>query len=955
MLMGNNLNIYYFNDLKASPLRSFFYVFIEKMWLYLKINISILKTVLIKLFFFSLISFQLYSQELLPFVENYNKSNYQGDNQIWNVEQGNDKAMYFANNHYLLRYDGVKWEKYMLPNKTIIRSILIDGDKIYSGSYKEFGYWIRKEGKMIYTSISKGIKVFEERENEEIWKIFKFKNKVYFQSFNEIFLYEGNKIKKTKFPFLISYCFPIDNQLLIASVDNGVFIMNDSNLTKIKGWGVLENNVIHCIEKYQNKTYFFTKKNGIYIAENGVLSPWKNDLNESFKTEIINAAKFAKNNKLIIGTASNGIYIINLIDNSYININRNNVLMNNSILSIGQDKENNLWLGLDNGIAHVEVNSSIAIFSDNSGTLGSVYSVATTDKGYLIASNHGVFKYEANLFSLVPKTQGQAWNISKINNKYLIGHNEGTFVYENGDFYKLNDISGGWNLTKSNINNFYFQASYSGVWIYENPMDLSQKRLVNGLIKPIKYVAQNRKNELWAADNYRGLYRIIYNEDFKTIKVENVTQKSKIVNDFGVKIFEFRNEILFLMNNSWYTYNSITNKLIDNELFNTNFKNISDIVAIDEFNFVLLQEGLLYHIYANENKFIWNSIQEKYYKGKIINDNIKIFKSNNNFLLNLDDGFISLRIKNEIIHSPILNIEAYNEGVLAEKNSRIKYNSELKIGIISGVYGITKPNLFFKINDSYNFIPIKEGEIVLNNLNSGLHNITVFYYDGLNYNEVSNFDFVVSKPWYFSFWMIVLYLAVLVTILYLYYKWNKIRYTQKLVLQEEEQKHKNEILELELIAENELKIQEYEKHILELEILTKSSEVTGKSLSIAKQSEMIDSIQGILDTEEDFDKLKNEIKKVIKINSINKHEWETFESNLNQIHDQFIINLSKIYPNLTSKDIKLCVYLRMNLSSKEIAPIMNISFRGVELHRYRLRKKLNLIQDENLSKFLLSL
>jgi FixJ family two-component response regulator len=65
----------------------------------------------------------------------------------------------------------------------------------------------------------------------------------------------------------------------------------------------------------------------------------------------------------------------------------------------------------------------------------------------------------------------------------------------------------------------------------------------------------------------------------------------------------------------------------------------------------------------------------------------------------------------------------------------------------------------------------------------------------------------------------------------------------------------------------------------------------------------------------------------------------TFETNLNQIHE-FIIKLSKKYPNLTAKDIKLCIYLKMNLTSKEIAPMMNISFRGVELHRYRLRKKL---------------
>jgi len=125
-----------------------------------------LKTRLLKLILLGLISFQLYPQELLPFVENYNKSNYQGDNQIWNVVQGNDKAMYFANNHYLLRYDGVKWEKYTLPNKTIIRSIMVDGDKIYSGSYKEFGYWVRKGGKMIYTSISTKKNVFDEKENE---------------------------------------------------------------------------------------------------------------------------------------------------------------------------------------------------------------------------------------------------------------------------------------------------------------------------------------------------------------------------------------------------------------------------------------------------------------------------------------------------------------------------------------------------------------------------------------------------------------------------------------------------------------------------------------------------------------------------------------------------------------------------------------------------------------------
>jgi ligand-binding sensor domain-containing protein len=82
--------------------------------------------------------------------------------------------------------------------------------------------------------------------------------------------------------------------------------------------------------------------------------------------------------------------------------------MNNSILSIGFDQENDLWLGLDNGIAHIEINSPIALFSDNSGVLGSVYSVAMTPGGYLLASNHGIFKYKDKNLSVFGGSQGQA-------------------------------------------------------------------------------------------------------------------------------------------------------------------------------------------------------------------------------------------------------------------------------------------------------------------------------------------------------------------------------------------------------------------------------------------------------------------------------------------------------------------------------------------------------------------
>ncbi|MEP6929684.1 MAG: histidine kinase, partial [Flavobacterium sp.] len=566
-------------------------------------------------------------------------------------------------------------------------------------------------------------------------------------------------------------------------------------------------------------------KKGIFIVEKKRLRPWNNPLNETLKSTTINVAKFIKGNKLVIGTGNKGVYILDLNSNSYKNIDRNNVLMNNSILSIGFDKEDDLWLGLDNGIAHVEVNSPISFFYDNSGILGSVYSVATTNKGYLIASNHGIFEFGSGRFNMLPNTQGQGWNITKIGTKYVIGHNDGAFSYDNGLLTKINPVSGGWNLSKSSINDTYFQSTYSGILVYDNLKDLSQYKIIKDLAKPIRYVAQNKKNEIWAADNYRGLYRVLLDDNYKTKKIENVTQQSKIKNDFGIKIFEFRKEILFLINNSWYTYNSITNKLEENELFNANFKNVSDVVAIDEDHFMVLQNGILYHIYASGNKFVWNIIQEKYYKGKLINENLRIFKNDNHYLLNLDDGFISLQLKYENKQHRALRVEAFSDDVLVLNDSKIKFNKELKINVISGIYGASKPNLFYKLNKSRDYTPISNGVILLNNLSSGYHSIVIYKHDGASYEKVDEFSFKVAQPWYFSFWMILLYLFVIAAVLFFYYKWNKLRYTQKLKLQAEELKHQREILEMELKAENELNIQEYEKHILELELQTKSSEV----------------------------------------------------------------------------------------------------------------------------------
>lgn len=896
------------------------------------------------------------AQELLPFVENFTKSDYAGDNQNWNVVQGNDNAIYLANNHYFLRYNGVRWEKYTLPYQTIIRSVFSDGNRIYCGSYKEFGYWERINGEMIYFSLSENKQLFlGDSDNEEIWKIIKYKGAIYFQSFNEVFIYKSNAITKIKFPFQISYCYEVDGQIYVASVRKGVYLMKDNQFIKKKNWESIDDNIIHNIEKHQGIPYVFTKSNGIFLEENGVLKPWKNGLNNQLKNEVILTAKFINSNLLAIGTALNGLYLVDLKNNSYKNLNRQNTLKNNAVLAITTDKENDIWLGLDNGISHVEINAAVSMFSDNSGVLGSVYSLATQNNHYLFATNHGLFTSINKQIKPIPNAQGQVWDIFQHNDSLIVGHNDGTYVFDQGVLRKGNPISGGWKLLKSEFETVYFQATYSGIVCYKDINELSKFKFLEKLAKPIRNIAQNKPNELWAADNYRSLYRIVYDSNFTTKKIENVSQDNGIVNDFAVKMVKYKNEILFLINKNWYTYNAIAGKLVIDTVFNKEFKNISDIIPIDDSNFIVLYSGLLYAVTQQKNEFVWELIPEKYYAGRIIFESTKAFKHGKSILLNLDDGFISYQLNTKRKALPKIVIEGFLQGKWIEPNGKVKYNQSLELHCIAEYFGYNRPELFYQLNNSTEFVRVQKGNIVLNNLNSGNQEVTLFCYDGRNYLKIATYEFSVSNPWYFSFWMILIYILLISGSFLLYYKWNKIRYTQKLKLKEEELKHQKEILEIELKSQNELNIQQYEKHILELEIKTKSSEVAVKSLSIAKQSEMIDTIQAILETEADVNKLKSEVKKTIKINAINKQEWKSFENNLNQIHNEFIIALSKKYPNLTSKDIKLCVFLKMNLSSKEIAPMMNISYRGVELQRYRLRKKLGISQEESLYKFMITI
>jgi len=84
-------------------------------------------------------------------------------------------------------------------------------------------------------------------------------------------------------------------------------------------------------------------------------------------------------------------------------------------------------------------------------------------------------------------------------------------------------------------------------------------------------------------------------------------------------------------------------------------------------------------------------------------------------------------------------------------------------------------------------------------------------------------------------------------------------------------------------------------------------------------------------------------------------QWEVFETAFDEVHEDFLVRLKERFPDLTPREMRLCAYLKMNISTKEISTLMNISVRGVEISRYRLRKKLGIGRETNLTLFILGL
>lgn len=188
--------------------------------------------------FVLLLSFSpLYTQNIpfTPPVYNYTTNNYRAGNQNWSVAQDKQGVVYFGNNNGLLSFDSTNWFLHSLPNNLSVKSIFIDSvkspERIYVGSFEEFGYFEKDETEtLIYHSLKEKVKDYNFH-NDEIWSIHLLDNSVYFQSFSKIFVYNGNDIEVLDPYPAVLYFFPIDNITYAQLINSGLAVFNGNNIS----------------------------------------------------------------------------------------------------------------------------------------------------------------------------------------------------------------------------------------------------------------------------------------------------------------------------------------------------------------------------------------------------------------------------------------------------------------------------------------------------------------------------------------------------------------------------------------------------------------------------------------------------------------------------------------------------------------------------------------------------
>lgn len=914
-------------------------------------------------------------------VVNYERSLYKGGFQNWMVTQSRDNWMYFANSNGLLEFDGTNWMLYSVRND-VIRSVKIIDNKIYIGGSTEFGFFEPNDvGRLAYHSLS------EKTVNwgGEVWNILDNYEHTFFVSEHNIHIYDKNAENVTTIysPSKIDCSVLFNNVLYLGTVDGIFSLSNNNKFVLLPQSKSLAGNKLINLCTYKDKLLITTSKSGLFLLDSLSHITHIQSVADDFirKNQLFSST--VSETKIALGSVQNGVFIFDMESPSYKeSFNIQNGLKNNTVLNCFFDKDQNLWLGLDKGIAYIQLKSPIRPLFATLSPIGTGYCSMVYNNELYLGTNQALYKVakDGNC-ELIKSSEGQIWSLNIIDGSLFSSGDNGVIVVSSTGTYKI-DIPGAWEthvLTADK--NRLIVGTYSGFYIIEkrdNRWHVSHK--VPVFMDSCRgFIEDEEGYSFWVVNTNSNIQKITFDKNFSNItKKKEYTLKNGTIGANNVfRIID--NNLVICTNDGIYQYSRISDTFdryhqLESRLEGSKYY---DYLFSDKFkNLWFVSDQQLKFIPYDKNEY-----KRKYNLGltyKLINGYENVYlPDSSTAIVSADNAFfkIDLSQKQKIMHDVLPFIRTFvcskNDSVISYgkpiKSIELPYDlNSVKISFAATNYMQTSDILYthrlIGIDNNWS-VPSYGTTKEYTNLHPGNYTFELKAFingDTIPY-KATTLSFRINPPWYKSTIAYIIYFICLLTLLILLYKKTIIR-QKKIIYQKGE----------ELIAQSKKHEEETEsknKEIYELQnenlrnrLRYKTQELNGHLLNIIRKNEMLVNIKKnalniskALDDGKQTNIIRQRIMGLIsQINSSLEHDsdFDVFQSNFDIIHQDFFKILDEKYPQLSRNDKILCAYLKMNLSSKEIAPLLNISIRGVEVNRYRLRKKMNLDRYVNLSEYM---
>lgn len=944
----------------------------------------------------------------IPFTKSFSRKDYKGGTQTWSITQDNRGIMYFANNTGILEFDGIHWKNYPLDNGSIVRKVYTaKSGKIYIGAFNEFGYLQSDStGRISYHSISVNLPP-ELKDFGEIWSITETKNGILFQSFSHLFLSQKNSTKILLEKKQLNYTFKTNDHIYIGDIENGLLEFKNEKLVNVEWAASLKGKIVTSIVTSPDRYLIIgTSFNGLYVYNGHELIKINNDASDFLRRNQLYSMIELNNNLFVAGTIKDGIIFFDANGNINKHLNRETGLQNNSVLNLFLDMEKNLWVALDNGINLIKLNTPVSMLypPDEYGT--GYVSIQKDDYLYF-GTNHGLYysskkdilktRHKANL-NPIEQASGQVWNLQNIDGTLVCGHHKGAFEINSNQAVKVSDIAGIWKFSKLKTKkNQLIASTYTGLALFEmvETTSPSIKPIckIEGFNESCREMEVDNNGDIWLSHPYKGIFRIQLTENNTKIKnIEFYNSGSGLPSDYRNYITTIDGTIQSLSSDGIYRYNAINN------VFELNSKLTSKIGTQRVDRLCTDSYGNIWYFQNNEMGLLQANFKGVYHSEKVpyneLKDNfIQGFEhitsiDNKSLIISYENGFllfdktIASKMSNEFnvlirnvstitgekifeggIHSTLKQSPLPNtKNSLRFSASALSYANPDKTKYSFWLEGYDKTWSEWSVQSTKEYTQLQGGHYI-------------FHVKAKNPIQIESneatYSFVILKPWYLSNFSIFIYTVLIVVLFWLIYKY--------LLRKLERDKIKLKEKQLEQLRQKEKEF-EYEKIMREKEIIRLSNEnltiendrnrvqLENKSKELASIVMKISSINEVINkTKMELDRIQHKMVHEESIKQVGRlihfleselkqaESWKEFEIHFDMVHENFLRTLRKEYPHLTSKDLKMAAYLRMNMTTKEIAQFFNLTTRGVETNRFRLRKKLNLSKDENLIQFLMNI